>query len=250
MPLALPDPNLPWPIPLRAVYLTASKESLRLKAYLCPAGVWTCGYGETHGVRPTDVWTKQYADGRFLESIKEFSSAVVGMCTLHPNENELGALTSLAYNIGIEALRKSSVMRCHNANDKAGAARAFGLYNKARVKGVLTELGGLTSRRAAESALYLEPTPEEPTQPMPQAVAGESSLASSPITQSGMVTAAAGGLTVAAQVSDQAQGVIGTLSNIATTLHVQPLMLLGTVLVAAGAAAMYWRFKQRAAGWT
>jgi hypothetical protein len=76
--------------------------------------------------------------------------------------------------------RLVAALRPQNRGDHAAAARAFGLWNKARVNGKLTELRGLTSRRAAEAALYLRPSDGKPA-PMPQAVAPESRIAASPI---------------------------------------------------------------------
>ena len=43
----LPNPSLAWPIVMAGVALIAQAETCRLKAYRCPAGVWTCGWGET-----------------------------------------------------------------------------------------------------------------------------------------------------------------------------------------------------------
>lgn len=74
---------------------------------------------------------------------------------LPPTPNELGALVSLAYNIGVDALAGSTVLRRHNAGDREGAAHAFAMWNKARVNGRLRVLPGLVKRRAAEAALYL-----------------------------------------------------------------------------------------------
>lgn len=42
-------------ISIRGIKLIKDFESLRLKAYRCPAGVWTIGYGHTAGVRPHDT---------------------------------------------------------------------------------------------------------------------------------------------------------------------------------------------------
>ena len=64
----LPDPALPWPLPLPAVALIAEREGCRLRAYRCPAGVWTCGWGETSGVTPETVWDQAEAD-RVIRSL-------------------------------------------------------------------------------------------------------------------------------------------------------------------------------------
>lgn len=258
--MSLPDPRLPWPIPMRAVALIAEFESCRLRAYRCPAGVWTIGWGETSGVKPGMVWAQEQADQRFCDSLAIYTSRVEQMLTAHAEPNQLGALVSLGYNIGTGALAKSSVLRAHNAGDEQAAARAFALWNKARVGGVLTVLAGLTRRRAAEAALYLTPESEAPTERMPQAVATESPLRASPIAQGGAATAAIGGATAAAEMLGPAAGQIRELSGVAETvrgfadqvrefLGFPPSVLFAAALIVAGVLVVRWRFKQRKDGW-
>jgi GH24 family phage-related lysozyme (muramidase) len=137
----MPTPNssLQWPIPLKAVELIAQAEGCRLKAYRCPAGVWTCGWGETVGVSPVTAWTQAEADDRLLQSLTGLSLKVLGVCSREPAPNELGVMCSLAYNIGMGAFAKSTVLRAHNAGDHQAAARAFSLWDKATVRGVLQD---------------------------------------------------------------------------------------------------------------
>ena len=254
----LPDQNLPWPIAMAAVAELADSEGLRLKAYRCPAGVWTIGWGETDGVRPGDVCTKEDADRWLLEDVTERAKAVQRMCTVEPSENELGAMVSLAYNIGLEGLRKSTVLRQHNAGNRQAASRAFGLWNKARNPrtGMLEVLDGLTARRARESALYLSPDDLADVGTMPQAVAAESSLARSPINTAGAATVGLGGLTAVTQVADQVQEASGVLSTfkasaaqVADFVGLPPGVLLAIVLVGVGFIVMQQRNRQRRDGW-
>jgi lysozyme len=248
----LPDPSLPWPIHEDAVALIAQAEGCRLKAYRCPAGVATCGWGETDGVCLGMTWTQEEADRRFCDSLADYTDRVRAMLTEHATPAQLGALVSLAYNIGLGAFGKSTVLRQHNAGRFDAAARAFSLWNKARVKGVLTELAGLTSRRAAEASLYLRHDDDEPHIRMPQAVAPESSIAASPIVRAGATTAGAGlvtGLGTVQEHAGQVSAVTAQLQTIAGHVGVAPQALLAVVLVVAGGAAMWWRYRQRADGW-
>jgi lysozyme len=253
--MRLPDPNLPWPIPLAAVAIIAEREGCRLRTYKCPAGVWTIGWGETapEKARPGATCTQQQADRWLLEDLQRRAVRVQTMLTVHAEPNQLGALVSLAYNIGIEALARSTVVKRHNAGDPEAAARAFGLWNKARVKGQLQVLPGLTARRAAEAALYLTPEPDAPRERMPQAVAAESSIAASPIAQGGAVTAGTGALALLQEAGAQATPVgdaLGKVKEIVVgTLGVPADLFLPVVLLAAGAAVLYWRWKQRSGGW-
>lgn len=248
---AYPDPNLPWPIPREAVALIAESEGLSLKAYRCPANVWSIGWGETQGVKPGDTCTKEQADRWLLEDLQERTGAVVAMCTIDPTPAELGAMVSLAYNVGLQAFKGSTVLRQHNAGNRQAAARAFGLWNKARVNGALTELPGLTARRARESAMYL--VGDEQPQAMPQAVEAESKVSASPIARSGAVAAGAGVLEGLRQLGDSVGGIKAPLdaakSVIVDTLGVPPNWILPMVLIAIGVIVVRWRLKQRAEGW-
>ncbi len=254
----LPDPNLPWPIVRVGVYEIALSEDLRLKAYRCWAGRWTCGWGETDGVTATTVWTKEYADQRFCDSLTERTNQVLEACTRQPTDHELAAMVSLQYNIGHAAFKRSTVLRQHNAGNRQAAARAFGLWNKARNPrtGQLEVLDGLTARRQREAAMYLTPDADERPEPMPQAVEGESNLAKSPINAGGAAAIGMGGVTALTQVADQAQQASGALASVKAAVHqvadfigLPPGLLLAAGLVAVGMIVMQQRRRQRAEGW-
>jgi len=248
----LPDPSLPWPIPMTAVAEIAESEGLSLVAYRCPAGVWTIAFGETDGVRPGDTCTKEEADRWLLEDLTERTRAVRELCTVEPSPNELGALVSLAYNIGLAGLAKSTVLRAHNAGDRQSASRAFGLWNKAKDPdtGLLRDLPGLTARRAREAALYLKPEPGQAPLQMPQAVEAESKPVSSPINKSGAVAIATGGISLVAEATEWLTVPMGRLrSLVVDTLGVPSHLLLPIVLVVVGIAVLYYRANQRKGGW-
>lgn len=236
-----------------AVALIAEREGCRLKAYRCPAGQWTCGWGETEGVTPDTAWTQDEADRRLCASLTKRAGMVAALCKEPPTPNQLGAMTSLAYNIGTGAFGKSTVLRCHNSGDWQAAARAFGLWNKARVSGVLQVLDGLTSRRLAEAALYLTPEPEAGFERMPQAVEAESNAASGPIAQGGAVAAGAGILEGlqrwGADIGGLKPALDSARSLLVDTLGVPPGWILPVVLIAAGALVIRWRMAQRRGGW-
>lgn len=248
----LPDSSLPWPIPMRAVALIAEREGCRLRAYRCPAGKWTCGWGETEGVTADTVFTQAEADQRFCQSLTKRSGMVNALCKEAPTPNQLGALTSLAYNIGIGGFEKSTVLKRHNAADWQAAARAFGLWNKARVNGVLQVMDGLTSRRLAEAALYLTPD-DDHFDRMPQAIEAESKASTGPIVQGGAVAVGAGVLEGLQQWGSEIGGIKPALdaarSVLTDTLGVPPSWILPIVLIGAGALVVRWRLAQRREGW-
>lgn len=141
------------------VNLIKEFEGFRARAYKCPAGVWTIGYGTTAaafvGLDPKEGMkiTEAEAEKYLHTALHKFSSAIAESIRKPINDNEFGAFLSLAYNIGSGAFKKSSALRYFNAGDKAKAADAILLWNKAGGK----TLSGLTRRRAAERALFLTP---------------------------------------------------------------------------------------------
>ena len=98
-------PALTWSIPVAAVGLIADEEQgpgggIALKAYRCPAGVWTIGLGETDGVKAGQVCTEAQAWEMLRADIEKRAASVRAACTRDPGPNELGAMVSLHYNIG------------------------------------------------------------------------------------------------------------------------------------------------------
>ena len=250
--MALPDPSLKWPIALAGVAMVADAEGCRLRAYRCPAGVPTIGWGATEGVALGMVWTQAQADQRLCDDLTATTFKVMAMLKEPADPNQLAALVSFAYNVGEGALAKSTVLKAHNARDYAAAARAFGLWNKATVGGVLTVLPGLTARRAAEAALYLKAEPDAPVASMPQAIAPESTMVASPIAQSGAATIGAGALVILGQAKETLGPVGESLKwakGLLADLGLQTEWMLPAVLLGVGSVIVWQRLKQRSGGW-
>lgn len=138
-----------------AVELIKRHEGVRLVAYLCPACVWTIGYGHTGDVKQGDRITQHQAEVLLSYDLERFDRAVAELAPgLNPNQH--GALVSFAYNVGVEALRKSGLLKHVLAGRHQHAALAFGAWVHARNKeGKHVKLPGLVKRRAEEAALYL-----------------------------------------------------------------------------------------------
>lgn len=172
----------------RGIALLKQFEGFRERAYKDVAGVWTIGYGFTEGVREGDVLPREEADARLVSELAKYEHAVrLATATQEPNQNQFDAMVCLAWNIGINGFKKSTVVKAHNRQDFAAAARAFSLWNKVGGKVV----NGLVRRRAAEAALYLEPIME--TEPMPQRVDAEPKFTESNINKAGLITTATAG---------------------------------------------------------
>lgn len=92
-------------------------EGFRADAYQDVVGVWTIGYGFTRGVQPGQHMTVQQAEARLITELLGYEQAVLGGCALEPNQNQLDAMCSLAWNIGIAGFLRSTVLKCHNRGD-------------------------------------------------------------------------------------------------------------------------------------
>lgn len=140
-----------------------SSESLMLRWYLCPANVWTIGYGTTEGSLPNV--TRKLMPGPIDERAAE-KLLVRGLITtyepgverhgLYLTENQFSALVSFVYNIGAAAFAKSTLLKKLKAGDYLGAADELLRWTRGGGEFLL----GLLLRRQAERALFLE-EPEE-----------------------------------------------------------------------------------------
>lgn len=137
-------------------------EGLKLKAYPDPAtggAPWTIGRGETGPhVRPGLVWTQEQADAAFAERLaREFEPAVSLAAGDQTTQSQFDAMVCLAYNIGVTAFSKSTLVKLHRKGEWDQAADQFLVWRKAAGKVML----GLERRRAAERARYLGATGAE-----------------------------------------------------------------------------------------
>lgn len=126
-------------------------EGLELKAYICPAGVWTIGYGHTKDVKPGDVLTEEQAENLLIDDLKIYEGYVRKYVNVDLNKNQFSALVSFVYNIGPLNFKNSTLRRKLNKKLFAEAANEFSRWNKAGGK----ILPGLVKRRAKEKALFL-----------------------------------------------------------------------------------------------
>lgn len=125
-------------------------EGLRLKSYLCPAGVWTVGYGTTGpDIKQGMTITVQQAEDYLTRDLAKFERDVARLCPV-TTDNQFSALVSFCYNVGAGALEKSTLRRKHNAGDYAGARAEFAKWTR----GGGRVLPGLVTRRADEAELY------------------------------------------------------------------------------------------------
>lgn len=152
-------------------------EGFRSKPYLCPAHIWTIGYGhvlyqdqirlpvvrkdgyagqirQDYHLREDDnrVWTKTEIDELFRADVQTFERGVLRLVPgVSGRQGSFDALVSFAFNAGLGNLQRSQIRMRANREDWEGAAEAF----MAWTKGGGRVLPGLVKRREAEIALFL-----------------------------------------------------------------------------------------------
>ena len=228
----------------RGLSLIVQFEGFRPDAYLDPVGIPTIGFGFIRGVKMGDKMTLAEARDRLKREIVEYEQGVLAACTRKPNQNQFDAFVCFAFNVGVAGFKKSSVLKAHNRGDYQAAARAFGLWNKAGGK-VFT---GLTRRRAAEAALYLEPVDidlaDEP-EPMPQLVEPERPMTASTINRASVAAGTTATLAAAGEALQTVQGVRYGLQGLED--WIVPALLV--VVVALCGYIIWERVNQRKGGW-
>lgn len=235
-----------FPINAEGVDLIQDFEGCELEAYRCPAGVWTIGYGHTEGVKKGMRITKTEADNLLAQDLEGFVAGVRRLCSAKPNPNQLAAMTSFAFNVGLGAFQKSTVLKQHNAGNTEAAAKAFAMWNKATVNGKKVTLPGLVSRRAREAALYLKAARSRDKTPMPQAVAAEPPVLLTKdmgIKTAATVLGSAGSL---AQVNEYAQQASDVGWTIQSLMELGPWVLCAMMALGIGGYFLlraYWKRK-------
>ena len=141
----------------KGIDLLKRYEGFSSKPYLCPANVWTIGYGSTRladGKAVTKDTPKiTYDEGtKLLEiTLEQFERAVDAAVHVAVNQNQYDAMVSLCYNIGVGNFSKSTLIKLLNNGNSIAAAQEFLRWNKVKGKPIT----GLTKRREEEMKLFL-----------------------------------------------------------------------------------------------
>ncbi|MGV8004307.1 lysozyme [Photorhabdus temperata subsp. temperata] len=126
-------------------------EGCSLTAYLCPARIWTIGYGHTHGVKPGDVIADEQATQFLLEDLAPVYLTIKSNVKVSLTQGQFDALCSFIFNCGTGAFVRSTLLKKLNAGDYRGAADEFMRWNMAGGR----VLPGLDARRASEKTMFL-----------------------------------------------------------------------------------------------
>lgn len=117
----------------QGIQLLKEREACVLKPYRDTKGVWTDGWGNTHGVIPNGPpITQEKADADFERHLEVFEKAVNDCVKVPLEQHQFDALVSFSHNCGKHALaygggegRPSSILRALNRGDYEGAGQAF-----------------------------------------------------------------------------------------------------------------------------
>jgi lysozyme len=153
-------------------------EGCKNKPYLCPAHIWTIGYGHVlyqeqirlpmvrvegkdipmirkeMPLKPEDnrVWSKEEIEKLFADDVASFERGVLRLVLgVVGKQGAFDALVSISFNFGLGNLQRSTIRMKANRGDWEGAAEAFMAWTKGGGK----ELPGLVKRRVAEKTLFL-----------------------------------------------------------------------------------------------
>jgi lysozyme len=135
----------------KAKTLIRGFEDLRLKAYICPGGQLTIGYGHTGpDVYEGQIITIERAEELLESDMIRFVDGVDQLIRVPLTDGQAAACASLMFNIGVGSFERSTLLRLLNGLDYEGAAKQFLRWNKS--KGEV--LDGLTTRRETEKLIF------------------------------------------------------------------------------------------------
>lgn len=220
-------------------------EGLHLKSYLCPAGYWTIGYGHTSMAGPPKVEagmviSRDMADQILMADLSKFETGVTNLIRVPLTQGQFDALVSFAFNCGLGALEKSTLLKRVNRGEHDRVPAEFMKWTKAR--GV--ELKGLVRRRRAETALWRGVDKVVNDQPVrkdiPDAPEPPKSMAKSREGNAALITGAAGAAAIVAEIEPAVQHGANIFNALSATLG-KPVVLALLIVVLASAAIWYWR---------
>jgi lysozyme len=120
-------------------------------AYLCPAGVWTIGYGHIKNVKEHDRWTMSHAEYILREELEdEYEGYINDLVKVPLEQCMFDALVAWVFNLGPTNLSSSSLLRVLNEKKYEEVPEQIKRWNKANGQ----VLAGLVKRREAEALMF------------------------------------------------------------------------------------------------
>jgi lysozyme len=217
-------------------------EGLRLKAYKCPASVWTIGFGHTSKagapiVTPDLVITKAEAEEILKRDLVQYEEGVSSRVKVTLTQGQFDALVSFVYNVGETQFSRSTLLKRVNAGRFDEVPVEFMKWTRGGGK----ELPGLIRRRRAEvklwrgmntgAPLHIDETRSTPDTPKPKR-----SITQSKEANGAVVAGSASAIAIVQEVMPIIQGGGGVIASISN-----PTVAICLIIVAAAAAIWYFR---------
>jgi lysozyme len=137
-------------IPQAAIDLIKRCEGCRLTAYRDSGGVLTIGFGRAYNVKAGQAITQAEADAMLAYDLQLFARGVDRLVDVPLTENQRAALISFAFNCGLSAFARSTLLVRLNAGDYAAVPAELAKWVNDGGK----RIPGLVNRRAAEAELW------------------------------------------------------------------------------------------------
>ena len=219
-------------------------EGCKLKAYKCPADVWTIGYGHTSAageplVKEGMTITQAEAEAILKRDLVKYETPVANLVKVDLEQNQFDVLVDFAYNAGVGNLKTSTLLKKVNAGDFDAVPTELMKWTKGGGK----ELPGLVRRRQAEVAWWNahqdhshdQPDHRAEPDPVPVKTITESKQANGAI-----AIGALGSVGAAKEVVEQAQEANDLFATVMSMLKDTNFLIMVAV-VGIGAAIWYWR---------
>lgn len=219
-------------------------EGCRLKAYRCPAGILTIGFGHTSAagdpmVTPDATITKQQAIDILHRDLRKFEMSVEQLVKVPLTQHQFDVLVDFVYNAGAGALAKSGLLKAVNARQFDRVPDELAKWTKGGGK----VLPGLVKRCQARTTWWLahENHPDDDQDhrvepdPVPVKTIAESKQANSAVAV-GLLGSVGAAKEITAQVQD-ANDLFATIVGLVTN----PQFLMMAAIVGCGAAIWIWR---------
>jgi lysozyme len=219
-------------------------EGCRLKAYRCPAGILTIGFGHTSAagdpmVTPEATITKAQALEILHRDLRQYEAGVEKLVKVELTQNQFDVLVDFAYNAGIGNLAKSGILRAVNAGQFDRVPDELAKWTKGGGK----VLPGLVKRCQARTTWWRahenHPDDHEDHRVEPDAVPVKT-MAQSKQGNAAVVATGLAGLGAAKEIAAQAQEARDIAAQF-TALLTDTNFLIMAGICAAGAAIWYWR---------
>jgi len=147
------------------------KSTVNYDPYLCPADYWTIGWGHVvldpkgkmiKGKQNKNIAKAIYPNGITLkeaevllnDDVKRYAYGVEELVKVPLSDTRFCVLISFAYNVGISALKNSTLLKLLNQGQYDAVPKELKRWNKITKDGEKVVSQGLVNRREAEATVW------------------------------------------------------------------------------------------------